>query len=91
MNGTSGAPRATDPATDLATVRATGRAAEDMITSTRRGVIERMADPYLTDHDRWVLRQFAYFLSGLTPDPDPRAARVRPEGPLPQRVGRSRV
>jgi hypothetical protein len=62
--------------------RTTDRATQDMIASTRRGVVERMADPYLTDHDRWVLRQFAYFLNGVTPDPDPRLARVRSEEPL---------
>jgi hypothetical protein len=57
--------------------------------ATWRGVVERMADPYLTDHDRWVLQQFASFLSGRTPDPDPRAARSRPERPLFSRVTRS--
>ena len=57
--------------------------------ATRRGVTERLADPYLTDHDRWVLQQFASFLSGRTPGPDPRAIRSRPERPLFSRVTRS--
>ena len=57
--------------------------------ATRRGVVERMADPYLTDHDRWVLQQFAHFLSGRTPGPDPRVAPSRPERPLFARVRRS--
>ena len=33
---------------------------------------ERLADPYLTDRDRWIPRQFTRFLSGLAPEPDPR-------------------
>ena len=49
----------------------------DAYRVTQRGVTERLADPYLTDHDRWVLGQFARFLSGLTPEPDPRAVRAR--------------
>jgi hypothetical protein len=57
--------------------------------TTRSGIIERMADPYLTDHDRWVLQQFARFLDGSTPDPDPRVERPRPERPLFARVTRS--
>ena len=67
------------------------RLADDMVASTRRGVIERMADPYLTDHDRWVLRQFANFLSRLTPDPYPRSMAIGTEGPLPPRARRRRV
>ena len=70
---------------------ATTRATADMIVSTRRDVVERIADPYLTDHDRWVLRQFAAFLSGATPDPDPRSARVRPQRPLSGRAPSPRV
>jgi len=61
-----------------------------LMLTTRHGVIARMADPYLTDHDRWVLRQFARFLSGVAPDPDPRVTRrARPERPLHARVRRS--
>jgi len=56
---------------------------------TRRGVIERLADPYLTDHDRWVLRQFAHFLSGRAPEPDPRVNPTRPERPLFPHIRRS--
>ena len=56
---------------------------------TRRGVVERLADPYLTDHDRWVLRQFARFLEGRVPEPDPRAISTRIAGPLPTRRRRS--
>lgn len=48
---------------------------EDPVRLTRRGVIERLADPFLTDHDRWVLGQFARFLDGRAPEPDPRAVR----------------
>ncbi len=51
----------------------------DSRLETRRGVVERLADPYLTDHDRWVLGQFVRFLDGQTPDPDPRVVPVRPE------------
>ena len=69
----------------------TDGASEDIVAVTRRGVIERMADPYLTDHDRWVLRQFAHFLSGLTPDPALRSVAIGTEGPLQRRVGRPRV
>ena len=72
----------------IAVAGADDRFAEHYRT-TRHGVIERMADPYLTDHDRWVLQQFACFLSGRTPDPDPRVARSRPERPLYARVIRS--
>jgi len=56
---------------------------------THRGVMARLADPYLTDHDRWVLGQFARFLSGRAPGPDPRAVRERPTRPLYPRARRS--
>jgi len=69
----------------------TDRACEDALTATRRGVTERMADPYLTDHDRWVLRQFANFLGRLTPDPYPRSMAIGTERPLPPRARRRRV
>jgi hypothetical protein len=46
---------------------------KDAYRVTQRGVTERLADPYLTDHDRWVLGQFARFLSG----PDARARHSR--------------
>jgi hypothetical protein len=69
----------------------TDGACEDTLTATRRGVMERMADPYLTDHDRWVLRQFANFLGRLTPDPYPRSMAIGTEGPLPPRARRRRV
>ena len=59
---------------------------EDARLQTRRGVIERLADPYLTDHDRWVLGQFARFLDGLAPGPDPRATPGRSRRPLPPRT-----
>ena len=49
---------------------------EDSVSATRRGLAERLSDPYLTDHDRWVLRQFGRFLSGIAPEPDPRAPRI---------------
>lgn len=69
----------------------TDGAYEDTLTATRRGVTERMADPYLTDHDRWVLRQFANFLSLLTPNPYLRSMATKTEGPLPPRARRPRV
>ena len=56
---------------------------------TRRGVVERLADPYLTEHDRWVLRQFARFLSGRAPEPDPSVSPKRPAPPIFTRVRRS--
>jgi hypothetical protein len=58
-------------------LRVTRPPREDPFAVTHRGVIERLADPYLTDHDRWVLGQFARFLSGRAPGPDPRAVRLR--------------
>ena len=63
------------------------RLADDIVASTRRGVIERMADPYLTDHDRWVLRQFALFLSGITPAPWPREVQTGHLRTDPRRKG----
>jgi hypothetical protein len=57
--------------------------------ATRRDVIERLADPYLTDHDRWVLRQFASFLGGQAPGPDPRVERRPVERPLFSRARRA--
>ena len=65
--------------------------AEDDLTSTRRSIIERMTDPYLTEHDRWVLRQFARFLGGVAPEPDLRAVRVRTERPLHVRARWTKV
>jgi hypothetical protein len=67
----------------------TSHRSSDRYRTTRRGVIERLADPYLTEHDRWVLRQFARFLSGQAPEPDPRVTPSRPERPLFTRVRRS--
>ncbi len=57
--------------------------------TTRRGVVERLADPYLTEHDRWVLHQFARFLGGQTPEPDPRVKPAPPPPSLYARVRRS--
>jgi hypothetical protein len=48
---------------------------------TRLGVVARLADPYLTEHDRWVLDQFARFLAGMTQAPDQRIARARARVP----------
>ena len=65
------------------------RPLEEHYRVTREGVVARLADPYLTEHDRWVLRQFARFLGGRAPAPDP---RVTPRRPLPMvftRVRRS--
>jgi hypothetical protein len=50
--------------------------AEDIASATSRGISQRLSDPHLTDHDRWVLRQFGRFLSGIAPEPDPRAPRI---------------
>ena len=67
----------------------TRRHGKDAFVITHRGVIERLGDPYLTDHDRWVLSQFARFLSGRAPSPDPRAVRLRPRPVLYSRVRRA--
>lgn len=64
---------------------------DDALADTRRGILERLADPYLTDHDRWVLRQFAQFLEGLTPGPDPRVVVTRAAQPLRQPTRWTRV
>jgi hypothetical protein len=69
----------------------TNGACEDILTATKRGVSERMADPYLTDHDRWVLRQFANFLSRLTPNPYPPSMAIGTQRPLLPRATRRRV
>lgn len=63
--------------------------AEDPVRLTRRDLVERLADPYLTDHDRWVLGQFARFLGGRAPEPDPRAVRSRRSGQSPPPSGAS--
>jgi hypothetical protein len=62
---------------------------EDCYRVTRDGIIERLTDPYLTEHDRWVLHQFARFLAGQVPDPDPRVTPRRPAPRLLTRVRRS--
>ena len=49
---------------------------EDIVSITRRGVSARLSDPYLTDHDRWVLQQFCRFLGGIVPEPDPRGSQA---------------
>ena len=64
---------------------------QDVLAETQRGIVERLADPYLTDHDRWVLRQFALFLSGITPGPDPRVAPARAGQPLQRQTRWTRV
>lgn len=56
--------------------RRNGWCQEEIVSDTRRGISERLSDPYLTAHDRWVLRQFGRFLSGIAPEPDPRAVRI---------------
>ncbi len=63
--------------------------AEYLRHATHRGIIERLSDPYLTDHDRWVLGQFARFLEGQTPGPDPRVEVARAARPLYSRSQRS--
>lgn len=50
----------------------------ELYRATQAGVVTRLSDPYLTEHDRWVLRQFARFLAGRAPAPDPRVAPRRP-------------
>jgi hypothetical protein len=64
---------------------------EDDVAATRLGVVERLTDPYLTEHDRWVLRQFAQFLAGVAPGPDPRVTRARPGRLLHRQSGWTRV
>mgnify|MGYP001816677419 FL=1 len=59
-----------------------GRGDDELVSATRRSVSERLADPYLTDHDRWVLRQFGRFLSGITPEPRTRTLRITDPRPL---------
>ncbi|MEX1296130.1 MAG: hypothetical protein AB1Z67_08160 [Candidatus Limnocylindrales bacterium] len=56
--------------------RGHGRHIEVIVFATRESIVERLADPYLTDHDRWVLRQFGRFLSGIAPEPDRRVGRI---------------
>jgi hypothetical protein len=56
--------------------RPNGWCQEEVVSVTRRGISERLSDPYLTAHDRWVLRQFGRFLSGSAPEPDPRAVSI---------------
>ena len=63
--------------------------ADQRMIIAHQGVIERLGDPYLTEHDRWVLRQFAQFLSGVAPEPDPRARRTKPQQVLDSRVRRA--
>jgi hypothetical protein len=71
---------------EQAITRQDGTAAgQDLVATTRQGIAERLADPYLTDHDRWVLRQFARFLGGVAPEPDPRVVPVRAARPLQPR------
>ena len=53
-----------------------GRDVDAIVRATRHSVSERLSDPYLTEHDRMVLRQFGRFLSGIAPEPDPRAVAV---------------
>jgi hypothetical protein len=65
--------------------------ADAALDATRQGVADRLDDPYLTEHDRWVLRQFASFLGGVTPGPDPRVRRTRSASPLRDRTGWTRV
>jgi hypothetical protein len=57
---------------------------EELVSATRRSVAERLSDPYLNDHDRWVLRQFSRFLNGITGDTGPRALPVGDPGSLEQ-------
>ena len=68
------------PQTDVDDVP--GGRGQNVLAETQRGIAERLADPYLTDHDRWVLRQFAQFLSGVTPGPDPRVVPARSGRPV---------
>lgn len=72
----------TQPGSALATHILPG----DRMAATRRDVEARLVDPYLTDHDRWVLRQFVCFLGGRAPEPDPRVVPTRDR--RPDRVGR---
>lgn len=69
--------------------RSSDRRLKERYRVTHSGVVERLADPYLTEHDRWVLLQFARFLSGQAPDPDPRVATRRSPTSMFTRVRRS--
>jgi hypothetical protein len=59
-----------------------GRNDEELVSATRRSVSERLSDPYLTDHDRWVLRQFGRFLNGITPEARARTLPIGDPRPL---------
>ena len=54
----------------------------DQHATVQRALVARLADPYLTDYDRWVLCQFATFLSGIAPDA--RRPRRADSPPRPQ-------
>jgi hypothetical protein len=82
----SGASRGGSPRSLVALDRS-----DDDLAVTRLGLVERLGDPYLTDHDRWVLRQFAQFLAGVAPGPDPRVVRARATRPLHGQSGWTRV
>jgi hypothetical protein len=73
------------------TLEITEALAEDPVLATRHGVVARLSDPFLTDHDRWVLGQFARFLGGQMPEPDPRVVprQRQTRGNLPSRVRRA--
>ena len=61
-----------------------------LLATTRRDIADRIGDPYLTDHDRWVLGQFQVFLGGSTPGPDPRVTRPQSTTTLRRaRLGRT--
>jgi hypothetical protein len=64
---------------------------EVALAETRQGIVDRLADPYLTDHDRWVLRQFARFLEGIAPCPAGPVVVTRAAQPLREPSGWTRV
>ena len=53
----------------------------DQHATVQRALVARLADPYLTDHDRWVLCQFATFLSGIAPHARRQRRADGPRGP----------
>ena len=53
----------------------------DQHVAVQRALVARLADPYLTDHDRWVLCQFATFLSGIAPHARRQRRTDGPPGP----------
>jgi hypothetical protein len=63
----------------------------ELMVSARGSVAARMSDPYLTDHDRWVLQRFGDFLAAVTLAPDRRAISRQSERGLHRDAGSRNV